>query len=146
MGAADTTGDIFGWYTLPDTNVACSISMWATSATAAASAAGIDLAGYDNVVYAFPYTPSCAWSGLASMPGRSSWLNGLSGMSLHTMAHELGHNFGTNHASSLNCTESGTRVALSATCAISEYGDPFSVMGNASHYHHTNFSRGNSAG
>ncbi len=142
-GQLTVTGDVFGWYTLPDTNDACATSSWAQAATTAATAAGADLDAYDNVVYAFPYVPSCPWSGLASMPGRVSWLNGPAAMSLRTMAHELGHNFGTHHASSLTCTESGIRVALSATCASTEYGDPFTVMGSASHYQQTNFSRGN---
>lgn len=142
-GQLTLTGDVLGWYPTPDTNDTCAVSTWAASASAAAAADGVSLASYDHVVYAFPYTNSCAWSGLASMPGRSSWLNGPSAMRLRTMAHELGHNFGTHHSSSLNCTESGARVALSATCAANEYGDPFSVMGSADHYQHTNFSRGN---
>ncbi|RPH55200.1 MAG: hypothetical protein EHM89_17535, partial [Acidobacteria bacterium] len=142
-GQLTLTGDVFGWYTIPDRSDTCAVGAWATSVTTAVAAASIDLGLYDNVVYAFPYAASCAWSGKASMPGRTSWLNGTSGMSLHTMAHELGHNFRTHHASALNCTEGGVRVALSQTCTVSEYGDPFSVMGGASHYQHTNFSRGN---
>lgn len=142
-GQLTLSGDVFGWYTVPDTNAACAISAWATAASAQVTAAGVNLGTYDNVVYAFPYAPSCPWSGLASMPGRSSWLNGSSGMTLHTMAHELGHNFGTHHASSLNCTDNGARVPLGGTCSTNEYGDPFSVMGSGSHYQHTSFSRGN---
>jgi hypothetical protein len=136
-------GDVFGWYTLPETDSSCATGTWATSATSAAAANGVDLSTYDNVVYAFPYVSGCAWSGLATLPGRSSWLNGPSAMSLRVMAHELGHNFGTHHASSLNCTDAGVRVALSSTCTTNEYGDPFTVMGSATHYEHTNFSRGN---
>jgi hypothetical protein len=142
-GQLTLAGDVFGWYTIPDTNDACDISTWASAATTEANAAGVNLGSYDNVVYAFPFAASCAWSGLATMPGQSSWLNGPGGMSLHSMAHELGHNFGTHHASALNCTESGVRVALSATCTTNEYGDPFSVMGSGSHYQQTSFSRGN---
>ena len=40
----------------------------------------------------------------------------------------------------------GVRVALSASlanCTSGEYGDPFSVMGMATRYQHSNFSRGN---
>jgi hypothetical protein len=142
-GQLTLTGQVFGWYTVPETNETCATGAWANSATMAAAAEGVDLAGYDHVVYAFPYVPSCGWSGLATMPGRSSWLNGQSAMALRTMAHELGHNFGTHHASSMTCTEAGVRVALSATCTFSEYGDPFTVMGSASRRHPTNFSRGN---
>jgi Gametolysin peptidase M11 len=137
------SGDVYGWYTLPESNGSCATSTWATSANMAASAAGVDLAAYDHVVYAFPEAASCPWTGLGSMPGRLSWLNGSAGMTLHVMAHELGHNFGTHHASSVSCTENGVRVSLSGTCTAAEYGDPFSVMGSGSHYQHTNFSRVN---
>ena len=80
------------------------------------------------------------------MPGKYSWLNGSGGMSLRVMSHELGHNVGTHHASSMSCTVSGVRVSLAtnaSSCTSSEYGDPFTVMGSASKYQHTNFSRGN---
>ncbi len=142
-GATSTTGDVFGWYTIPDDNSTCNYSAWATSANNAAAAAGVDLTPYDNVVYAFPSTSSCGWSGLAYMPGRTSWLNGTSGMSLRTMSHELGHNFGTHHASTMSCTESGARVMLSASCTSNEYGDPFTIMGAATGRWLTNVSLGN---
>jgi chitodextrinase len=131
-GGVAMTGDVFGWYAIPDTNTSCSYSAWASSANAAAAAAGVDLSGYDHVVYGFPATSACGWSGLGYLPGRTSWLNGPGGMSLRTMAHELGHNFGTHHASTLACTEGGVRVTLTASgsgCTSSEYGDPFTVMG-----------------
>lgn len=140
------TGDVFGWYTIPDNDTGCATNTWANSANAAAAAAGANLSTYDHVVYAFPSAASCGWSGLGQMPGRLTWLNGGSAMSLRVMAHELGHNFGTHHSSTLNCTTSGIRVSMSATpsdCVPNEYGDPFSVMGAASGYHHTNFSAGN---
>lgn len=140
------SGDVFGWYTIPDSSAAgCNYSAWSTSANAAASAAGVNLADYQHVVYAFPSVSSCGWSGLAYLPGRYSWLNN-TGTNLRTMAHELGHNFGTHHASTLSCTQSGVRVSLSATasnCTRNEYGDPFSVMGASSKYEPTNYARGN---
>jgi chitodextrinase len=140
------SGDVFGWFTITDSSATgCDYSAWATSASAAAAAAGVTLSNYQHVVYAFPSVPACGWSGLAYLPGRESWLNN-SGTSLRAMAHELGHNFGTHHASTLNCTTSGARVSLSATasdCSANEYGDPFSVMGSSSKYEPTNVSRGN---
>ena len=141
-GRLTLSGDVFGWVTIPHTNASCAYSTWAS---AAATAAGVDVAIYDHVVYAFPQT-SCGWAGLASMPGKSSWLNGPMAMSLRLMAHELGHNLGTHHASEYRCSEGGTRVALSASttnCTTGEYGDPFSVMGGSARHEHTNFSRGN---
>ena len=145
-GQLTLSGDVFGWYTIPETNTTCGTSTWASAANVMATAAGVDLSSYDNVVYAFPYASSCSWSGLAQLPGRTSWLNGAGAMGLRVLAHELGHNFGTHHASTLNCIEAGVRVSLSATssnCTANEYGDPFTVMGQASQYEHTSFSRGN---
>jgi hypothetical protein len=145
-GQLTLTGDVFGWYAIPNTDDGCATSTWASSANAAASAAGVNLSTYDHVVYAFPSASSCGWSGLAQLPGRLSWLNGSGAMGLRVMSHELGHNFGTHHSSTLSCTVGGIRVSLSsnaANCTANEYGDPFTVMGAASQYHHTNFSRGN---
>jgi chitodextrinase len=143
-GRIQLSGDVFGWFTIPDTNTSCTWSAWGTSANAAAAAAGIDLAQYQHVVYAFPSSP-CGWSGLAYLPGKHSWLNG-SGTSFRVMSHELGHNLGTHHAATMSCTEAGVRVPLSANsanCTSSEYGDPYSVMGASSRYTPTNVSRGN---
>jgi chitodextrinase len=148
-GSVNLVGDVYGWLTIPETNTgSCSYSTWARSANTVAAELGIDLssASYEHVVYAFPATSSCKWSGMANMPGRLSYLNG-SGMSLRTMAHELGHNFGTHHASSYRCTEDGVHVPLSLTatdCTRNEYGDPFSIMG-ASTRRHTNRSLANFA-
>jgi hypothetical protein len=139
------TGNVYGWVTIPDTNASCAYSTWANHAASAASGLGFNAADYDNVVYAFPQT-SCGWAGLASMPGSMSWLNGPMAMSLRVMAHELGHNFGTHHAGEYKCTENGVPVPLSANtanCTTGEYGDPFSVMGSATQYEHTDFARGN---
>jgi hypothetical protein len=139
--AVTLVGDVYGWFTIPDSAAkGCNYTAWATSAKAKASSLGIDLtsAKYEHVVYGFPNVSSCGWSGLAYMPGRESWLNGTGGMSLRTMGHELGHNFATHHASTMNCTEGGVRVALSANsanCTSAEYGDPFSIMGSGSRRH-----------
>ena len=144
-GQLTLTGDVYGWYQIASTNTSCSYSTWANQANQAAAAAGVDLASYDYIAYGFPES-SCGWAGLAYMPGKYSWLNGLGGMSLRVMAHELGHNVGTHHASSMSCTVSGVRVSLAtnaSSCTSSEYGDPFTVMGSSSKLQHTNLSRGN---
>jgi hypothetical protein len=148
-GQLSLSGDVFGWYQLRDKSTTCDYSTWASDADAAAKAAAVDLSAYDYHVYAFPTVSACGWAGLSYMPGTQAWLNGPSGMTLHAMAHELGHNLGTHHANSYYCTENGVAVSLSANvanCTSQEYGDPFSVMGNyssLSHYEHTNFARGN---
>jgi Gametolysin peptidase M11/Fibronectin type III domain len=133
------TGDVYGWFTIPDDDAGCDYTGWGSKARTAATAAGVDLAAYDHVVYAFPSASSCGWSGLAYLPGRDSWINGA--MTLRVVSHELGHNFGVHHASTLSCTSGGVRVTLGGTCTASEYGDPFTVMGAASTYHHNNWHR-----
>ena len=132
-GQEPLTGDVFGWYTISDNNSGCRADEWAAAARAAATGAGVNLSAYDNVVYAFPKATSCGWSGMAALRGSTSWING--SMTLRTVGHELGHNFGAHHASSYRCTEGGVPVALSATCTAAEYGDPFSIMGGAASRH-----------
>ena len=135
-GYMTVSGDVFGYFTIDYNTATCNYTDLATKAKAAAAAAGVSLAGYTNVQYAFPYVSSCGWSGLAYLPGTESWLN--NALSLRVSAHELSHNFGVHHASTIDCSESGVRVALSANtanCTVSEYGDPFSIMGSAQTRH-----------
>jgi len=135
-GQYSVTGGVFGWYTIPYDNTGCSYSAWATAAKSAATAAGVSLSGYTNFVYAFPSASGCGWSGLAYLPGSESWNN--NSMGLRTNSHELSHNWGVHHASTISCSEGGVRVSLStnaANCTASEYGDPFTVMGAAQTRH-----------
>lgn len=130
IGKTRADGDVYGWYTL-DVNGAtsCSTSSWATKAKAAAAADGFSASGYQHIIYVFPTQASCdGWAGLGELPGNESWLNGY--ISPRVSVHELGHNMGLHHASSLACTSpGGTPVSLSDTCEPDEYGDPYDVMG-----------------
>lgn len=132
-GAVALSGQVFGWYNIAATSAGCAWSTWQSQAEAKAQAAGVNLASFDHVVFAWPYASSCGWAGMGYMPGPTSWNNG--SFNLRVLAHELSHNFGTNHASSLQCTQGATIVSLSATCSYNEYGDPFSVMGAGNTYH-----------
>jgi hypothetical protein len=133
-GKLSVSGDVYGWFTIDAANSGCDYTTWASQARSKAQAAGVPLASYAYTVYAFPSASACGWSGLAYMPGTSSWING--SMTLRTVGHELGHNFGVHHASSLSCTDAvGARVVLSSTCTTSEYGDPFSIMGASTRLH-----------
>ena len=122
-----TGGDVFGWYTLDFANSPCDYSAWGSNARSKAQAAGVNVAAYDHVIHYFPRSSSCSFSGVGQLPGRYNWINGSSSQ---TIAHELGHNFGVHHASSLRCTSGGANVPISPTCTSSEYGDPFDVMGS----------------
>jgi len=108
-------------------------------ARAKATAAGVPLSSYQYTVYAFPSTSSCGWSGLAYLPGTGSWINGA--MTLRVVSHELSHNFGVHHASTLACSNGGTPTTFTGSCTQSEYGDPFTVMGAAQTRHHVNWHR-----
>lgn len=136
-GAWDTIGDVFGYFTITADRTACNWGDWGTKGRAAAAAAGIDLAQYTNVVHVWPGQAACGWAGLAYLPGTYSFLDGT--ISLYVATHELGHNYGAHHAATLNCTESGVRVAISANanCTFNEYGDPFDTMGSSARLSHT---------
>lgn len=137
FGVQETTGEVVGWYTLNVDPAGCPYGQIASAADAAVAAAkgNTYLSQFTNKQYVFP-SISCGWSGLAYLPGSQSWLNGT--ISLRVSSHELSHNFGVHHASTMTCTEGGVRVSLSANsgnCTYSEYGDPFTVMGAASTRH-----------
>jgi chitodextrinase len=134
-GQLSLTGDVHGWYTIDATNAGCAYTTWASQARSKATAAGVNLSAYQYVVYAFPQAGSCGWAGLAYLPGTSSWINGA--MTLRVVSHEVSHNLGVHHASSLACS-TGT---FTGTCTQSEYGDPFTVMGAAQTRHHVNWHR-----
>ena len=139
-GKMSFAGDVFGWFTLDSTSAGCDWSGWATQARAKALAANVPLGNYTHTVYAFPYVSSCGWAGLGYLPGTTSWINGY--MSLRVVGHELGHNLGVHHASTLSCTNAGgTPVPIGSSCSASEYGDPFTIMGSASTRHHNNWHR-----
>jgi len=135
-GLMTMTGDVYGYYTISINTSTCDYTDIGNKARAAATAAGVNLANYTQIQYVHNYLGSCGWSGLAYVPGRDSWLN--QALNLRVSAHELSHNFGVHHASTMSCTEGGVRVTLSQTsssCTSSEYGDPFSVMGSSSNRH-----------
>jgi gametolysin peptidase M11 len=135
-GAVSLTGTAFDWVQIPYSNATCQPQVWEGAAKAALKARGVDLSTYTNFMFLFPQTNACPWRGMGYLPGATTWINGAP--TLRTSAHELGHNFGVHHASSLRCTSNGIRVALSSTCTVSEYGDPFSTMGASPNRHSTN--------
>ncbi len=126
-------GDVFGWLSLGSTQVGCPFTTWDDEADQAAADAGIDLSGYQHVVYAFPFRSGCSWAGIATVDGSRINLNGNAGS--RVIAHEVGHNLGLQHAGSWTCSVGGVRVQISDTCTISEYGDPFDTMGNIGYRH-----------
>lgn len=127
-GKLDPEGDVFGPYSVSHTG-GCSEQAWDAEARDAAEGVGVSLAGYDHIVYVFPYQPACSWLGRATLGGGTVNINGGLGGS-QVVAHELGHNLHLGHAGSWVCTKGGARVPISDSCTTREYGDPFDVMGN----------------
>jgi hypothetical protein len=135
--AGNPDGDVYGWYTLPTPPTGCpdpapgqpgAYRQWANLATAFAQSDGFNVNDYQHVMYVFPSGTDCQWAGLAYLPGTESWING--DLSVRVTAHELGHNLGLHHAGSWNCLGFGNQmVPISDNCSLSEYNDPFDVMG-----------------
>ena len=138
-------GDVFGWYTLPPptgcSDLRSDAYNWANLAMAQASALnGFNPADYQHVMFVFPYYGKATggWAGLGELPGKYSWINGGDNgvLTVRVTGHELGHNLGMHHADSWDCTgASGQRVPISDNCALTEYNDPFDVMGSVGSRH-----------
>ncbi len=125
--------DANGWLQSASTTPAsCDFTQMGILANAAATAAGYDTttSSHKFVYYVLPSISSCGWAGLAYV-GYSwqAWSNGYN--ALWVYGHELGHNFGLWHAGSVDC---GAQV-ITTGCSVSEYGDPFDLMGNIRQMH-----------
>lgn len=135
-------GDVFGWFTLNTPTGGCPYQEWVKKADEAATNAGAELGGYQNLIYMFPFQVSCPWGGLAGVGGGGgpaggngpvgALINGDNGVK--DVIHELGHTFGLFHAASWTCTKGGVRVQISNNCTVNEYGDPFDAMGDDSRH------------
>lgn len=128
-GKLRADGDVFGWFPIAVGSSVCDPDAWMAAANVEATNAGVDLSGYQHYMYMFPKVAACGWAGAADMPGSVSFINGTT--SVRVIAHELGHNIGAHHASTISCTDAGVRVSFSASCTLGEYGDPFDVMGSS---------------
>ena len=104
----------------------CDFTTIGNLADAAATAAGYNVASYNNRFYVMP-SLSCGWAGLAYIGyPYQAWSDGYN--ALWVYGHELGHNFTLYHAGSVNCSPQ----VLGGSCSVNEYGDRFDVMGNNS--------------
>lgn len=133
-GKLRADGDVFGWFSLNTSTAGCPYSEWRSKADEAAAAAGVDLSGYQNLIYMMPFQLNCPWTGVAGLGSDWAMINGDFGVGV--VAHELGHDLGLLHAGSMTCTADGVRVQISDDCTTAEYGDPFDAMGSATAARH----------
>lgn len=98
-------------------------------ARAAARAAGFVLENYDFDVTCFRSVPGYGWAGLGYVGAPGAWVQDAFGESGGVFSHELGHNFGLNHA---NFWDTGGESVTGTRGTDVEYGDSFDTMGNAS--------------
>ncbi len=106
-------------------------SLLHSDARAAATTAGFSVGSYDRVGVVFGDLGGIAgsqitYAGLGNIIGANFWVNGY--FDFVTVTHEIGHNYGLNHANLWQVTD-GNPVSASGTSQ--EYGDDFDVMGNA---------------
>ncbi|MEO6740184.1 MAG: PKD domain-containing protein, partial [Chthoniobacteraceae bacterium] len=97
------------------------------AARTAATAAGFNYTNYTHDVVVTASKPSVGFGGVAYVGARGAWLAN-SQWNLGVCSHEVGHNFGLNHAGYWN-TDDGTVIGSGAAV---EYGNPYDHMGGAS--------------
>ena len=139
------SGDVFGPVTLAR-NFGCNETYEARTAAIAALDAAVDFSQYRRIVLVLPKLPGCslfglgsvgcAWlsSGDGSFNASTVWLPGdkftsSPNMAPGIIAHEMGHNFGLEHSSSMAFT--GEPLGpFGAAGTHGEYGDHVSLMGS----------------
>jgi len=94
-------------------------------ARAAAANAGYTLSSYDYDVICFGEVPGWGWAGLGYVGQPGSWLQDY--FTVGVAGHELGHNYGLNHA---NFWNTGSESVFS-NGSSEEYGDNQDTMGSA---------------
>lgn len=97
-----------------------------TEARAAAAAAGYVLTNYNLDLICMGPVPGFGWAGLGYVGSAGAWLR--NNFSTGVAGHELGHNYGLNHANHWNTGGASVIGPGSST----EYGDSFDTMGAAS--------------
>lgn len=102
-------------------------SVLRTDARNAARTAGVNLAAFDFDLICFGSVPGFNWAGLGYVGAPGSWIRASFDATGGAPAHELGHNFGLNHA---NFWDTGGQSIIGAGSNV-EYGDSFDTMGNA---------------
>src|SRR5262249_14259930 len=140
-GAVSVTGTVYGYYDTTYSNSKCigptqnSSQYFAERLADAANHAKADgyvASNYHNLVIVTPGF-NCGFSGVAWVGANGVWLNG--NLNRGVAEHELGHNLGNEHSGTLDC---GNVAYAASGCTVTDYGDPFDVMGDAGAGHQYN--------
>ena len=94
-----------------------------SDARSAATAAGYVLANYDLDVTCMTNVPGWSWSGLSFVGAAGAWLR--NSFNTGAAAHELGHNYGLNHA---NFWDTSGQSVIGPGISV-EQGDYWDTMG-----------------
>lgn len=97
-------------------------------ARTAATRAGFALSNFDFDVICFRSVPGFGWAGLGYVGAPGSWVQDSFDETGGVFAHELGHNYGLNHA---NFWDTAGESVIGTKGNNVEYGDSFDTMGNA---------------
>lgn len=143
-GRIELVGDVYGYYTLNINHpTACNTNTRAQMGDAAIARVRQELGRepfrYDYIMFVFPAFSgtNCSYGGAASVGGNRSYYPVTSSVQANDSwtrlpAHELGHNFGLDHAQLFDCRDSqNRRIQFSerTTCPLGEYDDLDDVMG-----------------
>jgi hypothetical protein len=133
------SGNVIGWYTLPITRT-CDLNAQ-LNATIPVVDPDVDFRLYSRLVLINPYCGAAGTVGKLTLSTQEglveasvTWMHGDYVLTTNALEQELGHNFGLRHANSLDCGV----ATLGESCASTEYGDLFDVMGQSSQPSHFN--------
>jgi hypothetical protein len=102
-------------------------SILRTDARNAARTGGFNLSLFDFDLICVGAVPGFNWAGLGYVGAPGAWIRASFDATGGVPSHELGHNFGLNHA---NSWDTGGLSILGSGSNV-EYGDSFDTMGNA---------------
>jgi hypothetical protein len=127
VGYYNSTGDVYGWITVPFNSTDCNNmwNQWYNAAIAIAQTQGFDWSHYDKIQAIMP-EEGCSWWGLGYIGGVKSIVQG--SYVLHVAGHEFIHTLSARDASTYSCFIGSTRVSISNTCTETRYADPFTIM------------------